>query len=697
MTKGLWGLICASALTCVAGCSSSDAGGAGTGGAGTGASPGTGATAGTGAFAGAGGGGTSSGGASGAGAGGVSGGGAGGSAGSAGGGAGGSGGTTSCDHDVCSMGGPLAASCDSCVGKVCASDPYCCQAAWDDMCIGEASQFCNGICGSGGFGGGGGFGGFGGGGGFGGFGGSGGTGGCTYDSCRDGTGTCIQSTDAQCGKNGGPCVDCTKMGSVCTQGYGCAECKPKCEGKKCGDSDGCGGVCDVACGSGQFCSTKGTSKPGCYTCGPTTCPDGCCTATGQCVGGGKRNECGSGGAACADCGAQACVLQKGSFPYKFACGACGSGCSPTYPGMPPVCQADGCGSLCPGAGCDPKYSSGACTVTGDSSAQCQPSGFCDPFSCASGCCDYSGGFFNSKCVTGNLPSQCGSGSVQCVDCVSKGGSCDTKTKSCTNCTPKCDAAASCGQADGCGGKCTGKTGGKCQGAGAVCGDDGVCGCGMSGKALCYDSGTNTQSCIDVLADANNCGGCGAKCPAGVACNGGVCDCGPGSLFCKSNDPKVAGVCTNLATDPKHCGSCSTACPGTSCTGGKCGACAPGTTQCGYPTPVCADLQTDTANCGTCGNACPTGVACAGGKCQCPSGQTSCYAKCTDTATDAKNCGACGAQCPTGVTCSAGKCQCPAGTTYCSQSGTCTNLSVDPKNCGACGTSCPSACVNGKCF
>lgn len=696
MKNGLNRLLAAAVVSCVLGCSSSDGqGGPGSGGVGTGATAGSGAQAGSGAYAGSGaigGAGTSGGGGSAAG-------GAGGAMGGAAGSSGGAGGTTSCAHDVCTIGAPLAVGCDACVDKVCGADAFCCQAGWDDMCVGEASQFCGGICGSGGFGGAGGYGGDGGygGGGYGGSGGSGGAGSCGYDSCRDGTGQCVKATETLCGKSGAACVDCTKLGSVCTQGYGCAECKPSCSGKKCGDSDGCGGACKVDCAAGQFCDVTGSMKPGCYTCGPTTCPNGCCTKDGQCVSGGVRNECGSGGQACADCGAQACVASKTSWPTKYACGACGAGCSPVYPGMLAMCQADGCGNLCPGAACDPQYG-GTCQATGDSSATCAPQGFCDPYSCASGCCDYSGGWFSSKCVTGNLPSQCGSGAVQCVDCVAKGGSCDPKTKACTSCTPKCDAAASCGQADGCGGKCTSKNGGKCSGTGASCGDDGVCGCAMSGKALCYDADTKVQACIEVLADANNCGACGVKCPSGVACNGGVCDCGPGSLFCKSGDAKLPGVCTNLATDVKHCGSCATACPGTSCTAGKCGACAAGTTQCGYTNPVCADLTKDPLNCGQCQNACPNGVACVAGKCQCPTGQTSCYAKCTDTTNDAANCGACGVKCPTGVSCSAGQCQCPSGTTWCQSSGTCTNLTVDPKNCGKCGTSCPSNfCSSGKCL
>jgi hypothetical protein len=710
MQTKIAGLFGASVLACALGCGSSDPG-AGTGGSGGGAaSAGHGATAGFGGHAGtganAGFGGTGahsgSGGVGGEGAGGAGGSAAGGFGGSAAGGSGGSGGTTNCTHDLCAQGGPLAQGCDPCVGTVCSSDSYCCQSAWDDICISEASAYCNDLCGSGGFGGG--FGGAGGFGGYGGSGGSGGGGGCSSVTCASGccdaSGTCVTShANDKCGLGGTTCVDCTAQGSVCSEyNYKCAECKPDCTGKQCGAADGCGGVCDGACPSGQFCSLNNQYVTnGCQTCNALSCPYGCCSADGQCVGGGDRHACGGGGKACTDCGSQACVSDTTSWPFTSKCGACGSGCQPQYPGMPAMCQSDGCGALCPGAGCDQSYGNQTCTLT-DQGAMCMSDDWCDPYQCASGCCDYSGGgwFSGGKCVTGNLPSQCGHGGVQCVDCVAQGGSCDTTAKSCTSCTPKCDAAWSCGQADGCGGTCTSKNGGKCQGTGAACDDKGVCGCTVSGQALCYDSSTSTSSCIDVQSDANNCGACGAKCPSGVACSGGQCQCPSGSLFCASSTSGSAGDCTNLGTDPEHCGSCTNQCPGTVCTGGKCGACPAGQTKCGYTNPICADTQTDTQNCGACSNVCPSGIACVGGACQCPGGQTSCNAKCTDLQTDAKNCGQCYTACPTGVACAGGQCQCPAGTTLCGSS--CTNLTVDPMNCGTCGNSCSSGfCNNGTCI
>jgi hypothetical protein len=54
-----------------------------------------------------------------------------------------SGGTTNaCTHDLCASGSALAASCDPCAAKVCASDSYCCGTAWDSTCVNEVSSIC---------------------------------------------------------------------------------------------------------------------------------------------------------------------------------------------------------------------------------------------------------------------------------------------------------------------------------------------------------------------------------------------------------------------------------------------------------------------------------------------------------------------------------------------------------------------------
>lgn len=51
-----------------------------------------------------------------------------------------------CSHATCSTGARLAASCDSCTAKVCAADPYCCDNAWDSLCVSEVKDFCGATC-----------------------------------------------------------------------------------------------------------------------------------------------------------------------------------------------------------------------------------------------------------------------------------------------------------------------------------------------------------------------------------------------------------------------------------------------------------------------------------------------------------------------------------------------------------------------
>jgi hypothetical protein len=62
----------------------------------------------------------------------------------------GSGGASpSCDHDVCTPGGPLLKSCDECSAAVCAADPFCCMTSWDPLCVGATGTLCaNDPCGT---------------------------------------------------------------------------------------------------------------------------------------------------------------------------------------------------------------------------------------------------------------------------------------------------------------------------------------------------------------------------------------------------------------------------------------------------------------------------------------------------------------------------------------------------------------------
>ena len=48
----------------------------------------------------------------------------------------------SCAHSTCAQGGKLEGSCSPCATTVCAADPFCCATAWDDICVDEATELC---------------------------------------------------------------------------------------------------------------------------------------------------------------------------------------------------------------------------------------------------------------------------------------------------------------------------------------------------------------------------------------------------------------------------------------------------------------------------------------------------------------------------------------------------------------------------
>jgi len=52
-------------------------------------------------------------------------------------------GGASCAHDLCTTGALLAPTCDACAAAVCVADSYCCQTAWDSICVGEVSTVCS--------------------------------------------------------------------------------------------------------------------------------------------------------------------------------------------------------------------------------------------------------------------------------------------------------------------------------------------------------------------------------------------------------------------------------------------------------------------------------------------------------------------------------------------------------------------------
>jgi Tol biopolymer transport system component len=65
-----------------------------------------------------------------------------------------------------------------------------------------------------------------------------------------------------------------------------------------------------------------------------------------------------------------------------------------------------------------------------------------------------------------------------------------------------------------------------------------------------------QSCIDPMADANNCGTCGNVCAQGSSCADGSCH---ADATCTLPEVSCSGLCVDTTTSEAHCGSCDIAC------------------------------------------------------------------------------------------------------------------------------------------
>jgi hypothetical protein len=152
--------------------------------------------------------------------------------------------------------------------------------------------------------------------------------------------------------------------------------------------------------------------------------------------------------------------------------------------------------------------------------------------------------------------------------------------------------------------------------------NGQCTCGGSVLTAC-----GTQ-CVDLHADAANCGACGKACASGESCVSGACS-------------KQTGA------------GCATACDGGRvCKSGAC-VCPSGLLYCDGS---CVDSSVNSAHCGSCDHACATGQVCAASTCSCSSGKEACGDSCIDLQNDPANCGGCGHACSGTQICSAGSCQ-----------------------------------------
>ncbi len=51
-----------------------------------------------------------------------------------------------CGHALCTQGTKLTTSCDACAATICGADPYCCNTAWDGVCVQEVGSMCGKTC-----------------------------------------------------------------------------------------------------------------------------------------------------------------------------------------------------------------------------------------------------------------------------------------------------------------------------------------------------------------------------------------------------------------------------------------------------------------------------------------------------------------------------------------------------------------------
>jgi hypothetical protein len=325
----------------------------------------------------------------------------------------------------------------------------------------------------------------------------------------------------------GPAEAC--LGGVCVPDG----CDPACDGKACGDDDGCGGICFGPCPfAAQVCVDGACDCTG-TVCAGATCgdPDGCggicdgiCPESNdECVEG----VCVCGGTVCGDdccgqdelCQAEVCVpscTPKECGDVGAECGEAPDGCGGTL----------NCGDLCgPNQWCTPGFTCDCLVV--DCLGVC-----CDPQeTCIDGQCDL--------CVPDCDGKVCGD-SDGCGDiCLACPGENDVCANGTCICMPDCTGKL-CGETDGCGVICEDKP---CAVDWEACVDDscvclfeecgGVC---CDKTDVCVGGACCTPDCSG--AACGDADGCGGVCDGGCADPNGICQ--GGSCVCKYTE--CAGVC-----------------------------------------------------------------------------------------------------------------------------------------------------------
>jgi len=502
--------------------------------------------------------------------------------------------------------------CEKCV---CDKDAFCCQTAWDGICVQECvecGQKCpgvtlcgNGVCNAG----------------------------ESCSSCPSDCGPCGPVCgDAKCDPAGnencqtcptdcGPCKPFCGDGVCASNPFGgavetcsncptdCGPCKPTCGDKKCDGSAGetckscpgdCG-PCPPACGDG-VCTAPTPFTPG-ETC--QTCPIDCGKCAPKCgdffcdkVAGESCSNCVQDCGQCpAQCGNAQCEPGENCLLCPKDCGVCppndgclnspvpgcgGCGCEKCVCDAEPFCcktawdaacvnacktNCGGCGNVCKpqcaGKQCGPDACGGACGVCKPGET-CTFTGVCvvPPKTCGDGICKPTD---NESCKV--CPEDCGQCPAVCGD-----GSC-VPGETCSSCPKDCGTCPS------------------------------VC-----GNSKC-EPGETCQSCAKDCCPPANCGDLVCQAASGETCNTcpqdcGTCPCVPNCGKKTCGDNGCGGSC-GKCTDKQYCSAqgqcvCAPQCAGKQCgddaCGGKCGTCATGKlcvgTQCVDPAKCFADADCD---------------------------------------------------------------------------------------------------------
>ena len=433
---------------------------------------------------------------------------------------------------------------------------------------------------------------------------------CDGKSCGDDSG-CGYPCDGPCAGpfeicNFGAC-GCTEtkcLGACCAPGEDCVNgacCMTDCEGKVCGEADGCGGTCQGAC-TGEYTVCAG----GQCLCEHIECFGECCQEGSTCA-----NDTCCFPQTCEDLGAECGLPGNGCGNVQY-CGSCGDDqyCSADYTCD---CVYDSCGDTCCGYG--EECVAGVCEVICDadcSEAACGGDDGCGGICLQGSCADGWSQCYNGVCACEHIscgetccgPDQVCQAGACCdpVTCADVGAECGLIDNGCggqTSCGA-CDSTQWCDELnicycthEVCGDTCCGEAevceGGACC-APATCDDLGAT-CGAPGDGC----GTDLEcgECVDnyVCGPAFTCDCPGAICldvccGVGVeACDGPEGSCGGPTPQCDGklcgDDNEVGGVCDGPCEDPNE-----------TCEFGVC--------ECAYE--ACGDVccpETDTCEAGEC--------------------------------------------------------------------------------------------------